>query len=195
MAEFWAEWGALAYLAAAVWAFFEGETFVLLAAAAGRATRVIDPWILMLCVWGGSFMGDQLWFTLGQRYGRRAVAKIPGAERRMDTALRFLDRYGVAFVLCFRFLYGIRNVAAAACGMAGMNRMRFAALNFIAAGVWAGSFVAAGWFAVGWLGEENTLYAFCAFGMAVVFCLVVKMLLSRRRASLATTQARQGGLA
>ena len=27
MAEFWAEWGALAYVGAAMWAFFEGETF------------------------------------------------------------------------------------------------------------------------------------------------------------------------
>lgn len=193
MAEFWAEWGALAYAAAAIWAFFEGETFVLLASAAGRATGLIDPWILMFCVWGGSFLGDQLWFTLGQRYGRRAVCRIPGAERRMDTALRFLDRYGVVFVLTFRFLYGIRNVAAAACGMAGMNRMRFAILNFIAAGTWAASFVAAGWFAVGWFGEENTLYGFCAFGGLVILGIIVKILLGRRRASV--TLARQGGLA
>ena len=35
MAEFWAEWGMLAYGAAAIWAFFEGETFVLIASAAG----------------------------------------------------------------------------------------------------------------------------------------------------------------
>ena len=32
VAELWESWGALAYLVAAVWAFFEGETFVIIAA-------------------------------------------------------------------------------------------------------------------------------------------------------------------
>ena len=65
MAEFWEEWGNLAYLAAALWAFFEGETFVLIASALGAATGVVDPWLLMLSVWIGSFLGDQTWFTSG----------------------------------------------------------------------------------------------------------------------------------
>lgn len=181
MAEFWAEWGALAYLGAFVWSFFEGETFVLLAAAAARFTDAIDPLFLGLCVWGGSFLGDQTWFALGKRYGSRAVSRIPGAEKRMASALRFLDRYGVVFVLTFRFLYGVRNVAAAACGIAGMSRLRFAVLNFIAAGLWAFSFVAAGWYAVGWLGEQNTLYALSGIGFVVVICLVTKVMLNRRK--------------
>ncbi|MFC7608980.1 DedA family protein [Teichococcus aestuarii] len=181
MAEFWADWGALAYLAAAAWAFFEGETFVILASAAGHATGLINPWILMVSVWLGSFLGDQLWFTLGQRYGMRAVRKIPGAEKRMATALRFLDRYGTLFVLSFRFVYGVRNVASAACGIAGMRRIRFATLNFIAAGLWAASFVAAGWFLVAWLGERYTSYALAGIGGAVVLYLIFRFVQHRRR--------------
>ena len=184
MADFWLEWGSLAYVVAVVWSFFEGETFVLLAAAAGRTTGLIDPWILMFCVWGGSFLGDQLWFTLGKRYGRAAVRRIPGATPKLEAALRFLDRYGTAFVLTFRFIYGIRNVAAAACGVAGMDRLRFAVLNFAAAGVWAASFLAAGWYAVSWLGERNTFYVFGAVGFsAVVFFTTRAILAYRRRAT------------
>ncbi|PHK95581.1 hypothetical protein CR162_06920 [Pseudoroseomonas rhizosphaerae] len=189
MAEFWADWGALAYLAAAAWAFFEGETFVILASAAGHATGLIDPWILMVSVWIGSFLGDQLWFTLGQRYGMRAVRKIPGAEKRMAAALRFLDRYGTLFVLSFRFVYGVRNVASAACGIAGMKRIRFATLNFIAAGLWAASFVAAGWFLVAWLGERNTSYALAGIGGAVVLYLIFRFIQHRRRKAQAQLQA------
>ena len=98
MAEFWSEWGTLAYAAAAAWAFFEGETFVLFAAAAGNATGLIDPWLLILSVWGGSFAGDQLWFALGRRYGPAALRRFPGAERRVAVATGFLDRYGAAFL-------------------------------------------------------------------------------------------------
>ena len=175
MAEFWSDWGMLAYLAAAAWAFFEGETFVILAAAAGQATGLINPWILMVSVWIGSFLGDQLWFTLGQRYGVRALRKLPAAEKKVAQALRFLDKYGTLFVLTFRFVYGVRNVASAACGIAGMSRVRFASLNFIAAGMWAASFVAAGWFAVAWLGEENTRHALAGIGILVIGFLLYKL--------------------
>ncbi|MBN8891684.1 MAG: DedA family protein, partial [Rhodospirillales bacterium] len=92
MAEFWGEWGNLAYAAAAAWAFFEGETFVLVAAALGQATGMVDPWVLMLSVWLGSFAGDQVWFTLGRRYGSRAVRRFPGAQRRLEVALSFIER-------------------------------------------------------------------------------------------------------
>ncbi len=180
MAEFWAEWGLLAYAGAAGWAFFEGETFVLLASAAGRATGLIDPWALMLCVWLGSFAGDQLWFALGRRYGMRAARRIPGAERRLQSAMRFLDRYGSAFVLTFRFAYGIRNVASVACGMSEMSYIRFAILNFIAAGIWAGSFVAGGWFLAAWLGPSGVGWAFGAVGTTVVVWLVVRAIRARR---------------
>lgn len=174
MAEFWAEWGRLGYACAAGWAFFEGETFVLLASAFGRATWLIDPWFLMVSVWLGSFAGDQVWFVLGRRYGPGAVRRFPGAEKRLASATGFLRNYGDLFVLTFRFAYGIRNVAAAACGMARMNQLRFAVLNFIAAGMWAGSFVAAGWFLGGWVGPADIAWGIGVGGLGVVLVLVWK---------------------
>lgn len=181
MAEFWAEWGSLAYLLAAVWAFFEGETFVLAASALGAVTGVVDPWILMFSVWIGSFLGDQTWFTLGRRYGPAAVRRIPGADKRVAQATGLIEKYGTIFVLTFRFLYGIRNVASAACGMAGMDRRRFMALNFIAAGIWASSFVAAGWYIGVLIGPENLAYAIAVIGLSVLLFFLVRAFIRRRR--------------
>lgn len=174
MAEFWAEWGALAYAGAAVWAFLEGETFVLLAAAAGRATCLVNPWILIASVWFGSYAGDQLWFALGRRYGVRALRRFRRAEERLACAGSFVERYGDLFVLAFRFVYGIRNVAAAACGMAGMSRLRFAVLNFIAAGIWAASFVAIGWYLAAWLGARRAAWFIGTAGVMFMLGLVWK---------------------
>jgi membrane protein DedA with SNARE-associated domain len=189
MAEFWAEWGALAYAAAAAWAFCEGETFVLFAAAAGAATGLIDPWLLILSVWGGSFAGDQLWFALGRRYGPRALRRVPAAERRLASAAALLERHGALFVLTFRFVYGVRNVAAAACGVAGMGRVRFALLNFAAAGLWAASFVAVGWHAMEWLGAEALVHAVGALGLAALVAVAVRSWARRRRAVAAAPAA------
>ncbi len=185
MAEFWEEWGALAYGLAFIWAFFEGETFVLAAAAVGAAVGGIDPWLLMLSVWMGSFAGDQTWFTLGRRYGPGLLRRFPRLEPRVGAALRLLDRHGTLFVLSFRFLYGIRNVAAAACGMAGMARLTFATLNFIGAGVWAASFVLAGWYLGALLGPATLGYAIAGIGLLVVFVLLLRFALRRRAARLA----------
>lgn len=174
MAEFWREWGDLAYLVAAVWAFFEGETFVLVAAALGAVTDLVNPWFLMGSVWIGSFLGDQLWFTLGRRCGPAAVRRFPGAQRRLEVALGFIERYGVLFVLTFRFAYGVRNVASAACGMTDMARLRFAVLNFVAAGIWAASFVAGGWYLAGWLGPEGVGWLLGTIGLAAIGWIVLR---------------------
>jgi membrane protein DedA with SNARE-associated domain len=180
VAEFWADWGAAAYLLAALWAFFEGETFVLAAAAVGAMTGAVDPWILMGSVWLGSFLGDQTWFTLGRRYGPRIMKRYPKAEAKMATATAMLLQYGTLFILTFRFLYGIRNVAAAACGLAGIGRLRFALLNFIAAGVWAGSFVVAGWYLGALIGPER-LFHFIAGGALLLLALFLFRRFYRKR--------------
>lgn len=185
LADIWAGWGAYAYLAAALWAFFEGETFVLAAAALGAATGAVNPLLLMGCAWIGAFLGDQTWFYLGRRYGKGALRRVPGVDARIATARALLERHGTLFVLSFRFLYGVRNVAAAVCGLAGMNWLRFAALNFIAVGIWAASFVAAGWFLGAWIGAENLGWALLGLVVAALggFALRVAYRRSRARAA------------
>ena len=170
MAEFWAEWGAFAYVGAALWSFFEGETFVLAAAAIGATVGMVDPWILLGSVWFGSYLGDQTWFYLGRRYGPAILRRFPKSRPRVESANRLLEQYGTLFILTFRFLYGIRNIASVVTGLAGYGRVRFAVLNFIAAGIWASSFVAAGWFLGAWLGVERLFWSICAIAaMALVF--------------------------
>jgi len=181
LAEFWAEWGMLAYGAAALWAFFEGETFVLIAAALGAATGAVDPWILMIAVWLGSYAGDQTWFTLGRKCGPAALRRFPSAQHRVAKCSELLERYGALFVLTFRFLYGIRNVASAACGIAGMDHKRFAILNFFAAGIWAGSFVAAGWFLGALLGPTRLLWVLAGCAVVVIGAVLVRRYWKGRR--------------
>jgi len=183
LAEFWAEWGAFAYLGAALWAFFEGETFVLAAASIGATIGMIDPWILMVSVWIGSYCGDQTCFYLGRRYGPAILRRFPRSRPKVETADALLQRYGTLFILSFRFLYGIRNVASVVCGLAGYNRIRFAVLNFIAAGLWAGSFVAAGWFLGAWLGVERLFWTICGLAAATVVLFIARQVWLRRRAA------------
>lgn len=177
-----AEWGSFAYAVAALWAFFEGESFVLTAAALGAVAGGVNPWLLGASAWVGAFVSDQVWFALGRRYGPAMRRKSPRAERALDAMAGPLARHGTLFVLGLRFLYGVRNFGAAACGMTDMPWPRFALLDAVAATLWAASLVAAGWYLGAWLGPAGL--GWCILGLAVLGLgvVVLRLWLKQRRA-------------
>jgi membrane protein DedA with SNARE-associated domain len=133
------QYGALIYAVIFLWTFFEGETFVIFAGAAAQQ-GTLHFWMLLVTAWLGSFAGDQMWFWIGRRYGVALLEKRPKWRGGVDGALEMLKRYDTWFILSFRFIYGVRNFASFAMGMARIDPLRFAALNFAAAFVWAASF-------------------------------------------------------
>jgi membrane protein DedA with SNARE-associated domain len=140
-----ADYGTYFYVIIFVWTFLEGETVVLFAGFAA-AQGLLDPWVLMVSAWIGSFSGDQLYFWLGRKYGVRLLNRFPRWRPGVDTAMWWLRRYDAWFILSFRFIYGVRNFSSFALGLSGVPWQRFLVLNFIAALLWAASFVGVGYF-------------------------------------------------
>jgi membrane protein DedA with SNARE-associated domain len=137
--------GACFYVIAFVWTFLEGETFILFAAFAA-AQGLLNPWLLLGCAWLGSFSGDQCYFWLGRQYGVGLLHRFPRWRGSVDTALHWLERYNTGFILTFRFVYGVRNFSSFAMGLSAVAWNRFLKLNFVAAGLWACTFVSVGFF-------------------------------------------------
>lgn len=139
-----ADYGTLVYALTFIWTFFEGETFVIFAGAAAQQEKLaLAP--LFFAAWLGSFAGDQLWFWLGRTQGKKLLAKRPGWKPGVERAMGWLERYDTWFILTFRFVYGVRNFASFAMGLARIDPVRFAALNFVAAFLWAVAFVGCGY--------------------------------------------------
>lgn len=187
MEELIARFGYLAVLAGT---FFEGETVPVLAGfAANQGLLRLD--LVMLCAFAGSFCGDQLWFWIGRRYGKKWLAKHPKSAAAADKVGRLLDRWGDWFVLSFRFLYGLRAVSPVAIGLSSISALRFAVLNLISAAVWAvavGSLgYAFGQAIEGMMGRlkvwEHRILAAAAIALAVyVLHRVVKARLQKKKA-------------
>lgn len=137
--------GAWFYPIAFVWTFLEGET-VILCAGFAAAQGLTDPFLLLFAAWLGSFAGDQCYFWLGRHFGVRLIDRFPRWRPGVDRALHWLERYNTGFILTFRFIYGVRNFSSFALGLSAVEWRRFLKLNFLAAGLWAASFVAAGYF-------------------------------------------------
>jgi membrane protein DedA with SNARE-associated domain len=139
-----ADYGVYFYLLIFVWTFFEGETIVLFAGFAA-AQGLLDPLLLLVCAGLGSYLGDQCYFWLGRKYGVRLLNRFPSWRPGVESALSWLERYDVWFILSFRFIYGVRNFSSFALGLSAVRWDRFLRLNFFAAMVWAASFVAIGY--------------------------------------------------
>ncbi len=126
-----------------VWTFLEGETIVIIA---GMLTPKygFNPWLIALCAFGGSFISDQVMFSLGKYKGEAVLRYFPRLARNVDKAARLFKKYDTALILGFRFVYGVRNVTPILLGISGVSHKKFFALNIIGAGVWALTFTFGG---------------------------------------------------
>jgi len=123
-------------LAIVLGTFFEGEaTLVLAGVAANRGYLSVG--LVIVAGFVGTVMGDQLYFHLGRTRGADILVSRPQWAPRLERVKRFLARYDMAFILGFRFLYGLRVLSPFAIGMSGIPARRFLVLNGIGALLWS----------------------------------------------------------
>jgi membrane protein DedA with SNARE-associated domain len=140
-----------------------------------------DPRILLvvLCAAVGAFLGDNLSYLIGARFGpwatRRFFSSEKGAARR-DWAERSLSRFGVGLIIVCRFIPGGRTAVTLCCGLIRYSRRRFVVATAVAAVVWA-----AYAFLAGRLGgkafEHKPVVGFAvAFGGALVVSGLIELI-------------------
>jgi len=124
--------------------FLEGETILLLAGLAAHRGYLPLPAVIA-AGFLGTFAGDQLYFHLGRRHGERFLAKRPKWHSGVARAREVLERHDVAFILGFRFLYGLRTVSPFAIGMSGIGLRRFVILNGLGGLAWTAAITLLGY--------------------------------------------------
>jgi membrane protein DedA with SNARE-associated domain len=125
-------------------AFLEGETLLIMAGFAANRGYLALHWV-MLAAFCGSLFGDQLYFFLGRRHGRRILQRFPKLRARANKVDALLARYHTPLILAMRFLYGLRIVGPIVIGMSGVPALKYVGLNIISAAIWAVMFSSAGY--------------------------------------------------
>jgi membrane protein DedA with SNARE-associated domain len=158
----------------------------------------VDPRIALLigCAAAGAFLGDNLCYLLGRRFGpamqRRFFATPKGMKARA-WAERSLDRFGMQLIIVCRFIPGGRTAVTLTCGLTGYPRRRFTIATAVAAVIWAlYSFL------IGRIGgqafEDNPWAGLViAFSASITISTVIEIIRhlrarSRKRASAATAR-------
>ncbi len=170
------------YVAVAVGTFLEGESVLLIAGAAASRGHLAMPTVIAVAALA-SFLGDQLYFLVGRRYGAALLARYPSLQPRAARVTGLLDRHHLPLILSIRFLYGLRIAGPMAIGMSSVSWSRFLLLNGLAAILWALLIAGAGY----GTGQAlvymlQTVDADELWGLSLLVLGLMWWLLARRRA-------------
>jgi membrane protein DedA with SNARE-associated domain len=189
MTDFAQHLAALGPFAIALGAAFEGQTAVIAGGVMARE-QILSPAAVVLAAALGSGIVDYLLFVLGRSFRHTRWVKKAAAKPAFDKALVLIERYPAGFILSFRFLYGLRAAGPVAVGVSQVSAGKFAILNAIAAGIWAGVFVGLGYaFGPAVMALLGGLFAHAApiAAGAAVIALVAALAFWRWRAWVART--------
>jgi membrane-associated protein len=138
-----------------------------------------DPRIALLvtCAAAGAFVGDNISYLLGRRFGpavQRRFFSTPKGQATRDWAERSLQRYGMQLIVVCRFIPGGRTAVTLCCGLTEYSRRRFVIGTAVAAVIWANY---AFW--IGRLGgkafeDKQWLGLIIAFGVTLVISGVIE---------------------
>ncbi|MGI4730969.1 MAG: DedA family protein [Janthinobacterium lividum] len=141
----------------------------------------------------GSFVADQLFFLAGRYFRDRRFVRRQRERPAFARVLGLLERYPVAFIFGFRFIYGIRTISPIAIGTSRVRGGIFLAVNAVAAIVWGVVFTAVG-YAFGHSFERllhrlapSPTMIVIAVTLLAVLAVMVHLILRRR------TERRDGG--
>lgn len=171
------------YAALLVGTFLEGESVLLLGAAAAHLGLLALPGVVGAAL-VGTLLSDQAWFLAGRRGGAPVLARLPGVRGPTGRLLGFMERHPDLLILSYRGLYGLRIATLVLLGMSRIPARRFTALNAVGGVLWAVLIGLAGYLAGGAL--AGTVGGRAPVVLAAAFALVAlggAARLLRRRAA------------
>ena len=130
-------------------AFFLPGDSILFGAGLLAATRDdTNILLLALIVFLAAFLGDQVGFVLGRKYGRPYLErrKSPRAHSLVARAEHFYDKYGWSAVILARFYPWIRTFIPPIAGIGKMNYYKFLSANALGALIWGMGITFLGYF-------------------------------------------------
>jgi membrane protein DedA with SNARE-associated domain len=155
-----------------------GETTVIaggVAAGAGNQTLAL----VILAGALGAFLGDNLAYTIGNRFEPRVnawAARKPNRAERLDQAGRQIRKRGGPLLITARFIPGGRTVLTVSSGLTRQPRRWFAAWVAVAALIWATYAAGLGYLFGQAFEDDHALAFWFAFGTALGLTAIVEII-------------------
>ncbi|HEY5899982.1 MAG TPA: DedA family protein [Burkholderiales bacterium] len=172
----------LGYVAIFIGTFLEGESILALGGLAA-SYGYLTFWYVVGVAALGAFLGDQVCFFVGRRYGERVLARFPSLAAKTPRVQALVRRWDALAVIALRFAYGLRIAGPIVIGTCGISPWRLAAFNFLGALIWAPVVASVGYLAgqalEAWIGRLKHVQIVVL--MAVVLAVMIWWLLVHLR--------------
>ena len=106
---------------------------------------LLNPFAVAGAAFLGSWINDQGLFFVGRYYSDSRIVREQKHRLVFAKALGMIERNSTAYILAFRFLYGVRTASPLALGVSSVPSIRYFVLNTIAAAIWAPLIVGIGY--------------------------------------------------
>jgi len=123
------------YLGIFIGTLLEGEATVILAGIAAQQGFLELRSIVVVALFG-TILGDQIFYYLARWKGYAWACRSKCFRKNYPKASELLHRHATWLILCSRFLYGLRAVIPASCGVLRIPAWRYSLLNLISALLW-----------------------------------------------------------
>lgn len=177
--------GALAFLetAALIGLVAPGELTVVIGGVAA-AQGGVDVVAVFVVAWSCATAGDLTSYALGRRLGRpfleRHGPRFGISAATLARAEELFARHGGKAILIGRFVGIVRALAPFLAGVSRMPAARFAAVDVVGAGLWAGAFTALGYAAAANLDTALDIAKKGKLGLGAALALAVAVVVVRR---------------
>lgn len=165
-------------------AFFLPGDSVLFAAGLLAATRSdTNIVILVTVIFLAAFLGDQIGYVLGRKYGRSYLERrsSPRIIAMVARAENFYEKYGWSAVILARFYPWIRTFMPPIAGIGTMNYYRFLAANALGAALWGSGMTLLGFYAASIPALKGSSHYIAMFCIALTIAITLKNYIRTRR--------------
>lgn len=138
------DYGLLSYAILFVYCALKSGSLPLFAGIAAHF-GALDLALVATAVFAGGYLGDELRFYLGRKYGVAKISSNARYQRSLKTAKLLLDRYGKAYIFLYRYPKGLRTIGALPVTLTDMQWPEFSLLNFASAITWTFALVGTGY--------------------------------------------------
>lgn len=148
--------------------------FLVVAGALAAAGQISLPAVLGAAI-VANILGDGVWFWAGRRWGYRVLALLCRISISPDSCVRqseaFIVRWGGSSLVAAKFVPGVSTVAPPMAGALGMSLGTFLGFEMLAAVIWSGLLIGAGWAFAGQI--DRALDMLATLGVVAVEVLAV----------------------
>jgi len=139
---------------------------------------------LIFIIFLAAFMGDQVGYVLGRKYGRSYLEQkdSPKIKKMVARAESFYEKYGWSAVILARFYPWIRTFMPPIAGIGKMNYYKFLSANALGALLWGVGITLLGYYAASIPALKGSARGIAIFFVALTIALAIRNYIRARRA-------------